>query len=70
MKTKYKILRADRAARDVKVGEVYFYSGHDFYGLCNDDYRATGLDHIALSASRSGEPFFTIPSEDVEALTK
>lgn len=65
---RFRVLRADRAAvSDVKVGELYFH-GVDGYGLCRDDARVTGLQHIMLSATMHGTPSFTIPLMDVERI--
>lgn len=65
---KYRVIRADRASRPVfAVGDVV-HPGHDCYGCASDDTRATGVEHIAVSADESGEPFFTIPRQDVETL--
>lgn len=62
---KYRIIRADRAAKGCKVGEIV-HSGADCYGVASDDTRETGLEHIAVSYNESGIPFFTIPRHDIE----
>lgn len=65
---KYKVIRADRASRPVfAVGDIV-YAGLDGYGCASDDTRATGIEHMAISADPSGMPFFTIPKADVETL--
>lgn len=65
----YRVKRADRASRViVDVGHTV-YPGRDCYGCASDDSRLLGLDYMAVSINESGEPFFTIPREDVELLT-
>lgn len=64
---RYKILRADRAARDIDPSAT-FYRGNDYYGLCEDDQRMTGIEHVAICDNKSGYPFVTIPREDVEEI--
>lgn len=60
-------MRADRAAKTVEVGaRVYRCKGWD-YGCAGDDTRQTGLTHVSVTHSPSGDyPFFTIPLEDLE----
>ena len=67
MSQRYRVIRADRAAKGVLVGDIVErYSGHD-YGIANTDSRATGISHISVTRGQSpDEPFFTIPFEDVE----
>jgi len=64
----FKIIRAERAAAsEVKAGDVC-YSVDDPYGLAADDTEITGIDHVCVSLSEEGIPFFTIPSDDIEPL--
>jgi len=64
MQTKYKVLRSGRSSMPAKAGETLF-PGRDLYGIASDDSRILGFDVIAVSYNQSGEPFFTIPREDV-----
>lgn len=67
--SRYRVRRADRASRViVDVGHTV-YPGRDCYGCASDDSRLLGIDYMAVSINESGEPFFTIPREDVELLT-
>lgn len=67
---KFKVIRADRASRPVfAVGDIV-HPGRDNYGCASDDSRFTGVEHIAVSANENGEPFFTIPREDVEEMDR
>lgn len=63
----FRILRADRAASKVSIGDtVYRCAGHD-YGCSSDDTAMTGIPHISVTLDSSGGyPFFTIPVEDLE----
>lgn len=46
--------------------QVYPYHGYD-YGLCGDDERVTGLEHVAVTLNADGSaPFFTVPQNDLE----
>jgi hypothetical protein len=67
----YRIVRADRAASPVNVGDTVWYCrGHD-YGCANDDSRATGIHHVSVTLKSDGDyPFFTIPREDIAELGK
>lgn len=66
--SRYRITRSDRASRPVfSVGDVV-YRGRDHYGCASDDTRATGIEYIAISPNESGEPFFTIPREDLQVI--
>jgi hypothetical protein len=54
------------------AGTIAFrYIGVD-YGLCRDDERATGLEHIALTLDPNERsiPFFTVPVRDVEEIDR
>ena len=47
---------------------VYRFHGAD-YGLAGEDRRATGVEHMSVTLSPSGDyPFFTVPVTDVEPL--
>ncbi len=53
----------------VKGATVYacFYD----YGLANDDTRATGIPHISVTLDpEGGNPFFTVPVADLEAIPR
>jgi hypothetical protein len=66
---RYRIKRADRASRPCfAVGDIV-YPGRDMYGCASDDSHLLGIEHKAIAPDESGEPFFTIPSEDLELLT-
>lgn len=65
MARRYKVLRVDRSALPVVVGE-WLYPGRDHYGLASDDSRDTGIEHISVSCEMNGTPYFTIPRMDVE----
>jgi hypothetical protein len=65
---RFRVKRVDRASALLKGGAVV-YPGRDMYGCASDDSRIFGVEHIAVSLDQSGEPFFTIPREDVELLT-
>lgn len=64
---RYRILRADRAAptAECRAGQIV-YDGADSFGCASDDTRLLGIEHVAVSASESGLPFFTIPRADIE----
>lgn len=63
---KYKLKRADRAAGPKReVGQVVDIVG-DHYGLARDDTEATGVAHVCVCDNPSGQPFFTVPFEDLE----
>ena len=66
----FKVLRADRAANPVEVGEaVYRCTGYD-YGCARDDTAMRGIVHISVTKDPAGDyPFFTIPLEDLEAVS-
>lgn len=67
---KYRLLRSDRASRVIAdVGHIV-YPGHDSYGCASDDSRLTGIEHTAVSINETGEPFFTIPRQDIEEVEK
>lgn len=69
MLTKYKIIRADRAAIPVEVGDIVYESAKVDYGLANDDTRLTGIPHVSVSLKEDGDyPFFTIPLKDLEVV--
>lgn len=64
----YQVLRTDRAARPdwcPPVGALV-YLGRDCYGCASDDTRITGIEHMSVCANESGQPFFTIPRDDLE----
>lgn len=65
-KPAYKVLRTDRASmpENLRVGDLLYAVGND-YGVAADDSRMTGWPHVAVSHDPSGNPFFTIPREDV-----
>jgi hypothetical protein len=66
--SRYRVKRADRASTgEVSVGDIV-YVGNDCFGCYQDDTRATGIKHGAYSLSPNGEPWFTMPDEDVELL--
>lgn len=44
------------------------YPGRDSYGCANDDTRNSGVEHVAVCDNESGNPFYTIPKRDLEAL--
>lgn len=44
------------------------YPGRDGYGCANEDTRNTGVEHTAVCDNESGEPFYTMPKRDLEAL--
>lgn len=44
------------------------YPGHDNYGCANDDTRTTGIEHVAVSDSQEGIPFYTMPKRDLELI--
>lgn len=65
----FKILRADRAAMPVEVGDVVYNSAKYDYGLANDDTRITGIEHVSVTFKEDGDyPFFTIPRQDLEQI--
>lgn len=65
---RFRVLRGDRAARDdIKTGMVV-YHGRDCYGCASEDTRRTGIEHRAFCLNETGEPFFTMPVEDVERI--
>jgi hypothetical protein len=64
----YTVLRADRGAAGCPPAGTQVYRGRDAYGCANDDTRNEGIDHVACSVNPSGEPFFTIPLEDLEPI--
>ena len=69
MTTKYKIIREDRAAFPVEIGEVVYKSEKYDYGLASDDTRTTGIDYVSVTFKEDGYyPFFTIPRQDLEEL--
>lgn len=64
---KYKIIRSDRAAKDVEVGTIVYDSAKHDYGLSSDDTRMTGIYHVSVTLNEDGDyPFFTIPFVDLE----
>lgn len=68
---KFRIERIDRASLPeafLHIGQ-HVYPGRDGYGCANDDTRDTGIEHVSVSLNESGEPFFTIPREDIEPLS-
>jgi len=67
---RYRLKRTDRLSVSLPLspGQTV-YAGDDGYGCANDDSRRTGIEHIAISLEVSGQPFYTIPREDVEILT-
>jgi len=70
MSKQYKVKRADRAAIPLQVGQIVYESGYDSYGLKNDDTRLTGIEYESFSVNESGKPVFTMPLEDVIAMSK
>ena len=64
MKAPLVLLRSDRASKWFEVGTPLWY-GRDCYGCASDDTRVTGIEHIAVALNETGEPFFTVPREDV-----
>lgn len=69
MPQQYKVMRADRAADEVSVGDfVYDCNGHD-YGIASEDSRTQGIEYVTVTKSPAGDyPFFTIPSMDLDAI--
>lgn len=65
----FKVLRADRSAAKVEIGQlVYDCKRHD-YGCASDDTRMTGVEHVSVTLDPEGDyPFFTIPTADIEAV--
>lgn len=49
-----------------RAGTVVFRPKGWDYGAANDDTRVTGVEHISVTLSSSGDyPFFTIPKRDL-----
>lgn len=61
---RYEVLRVERSRLPVVKGE-WLYPGRDYYGVASTDTRMTGVEHVSVSVEMHGEPFFTIPREDV-----
>jgi len=65
---RYRVKRADRAALEVKVGQILF-KATDHYGLCNDDKAIVGGgEWVAVKYIPSDTGYFTIPEDDVEEI--
>src|ERR1700761_4116821 len=58
----WRVLKGDYAGQLV-------YAGHDPHGCAKYDTRNTGVEHTACSLNESGEPFFTVPKQDLEEVT-
>lgn len=67
IKMRYKVIRNDRAAEPVQLNEL-LWGGADTVGLASEDSNVKGIEHISVSRSNSGIPFFTIPAEDVQKI--
>lgn len=68
---KFRVERVDRASLTgalLHVGQ-HVYPGRDFYGCAAEDSFRFNKPYVAVSLNESGEPFFTIPREDIEPLS-
>lgn len=64
----YKIKSNERANGACSVGDVVYALRKADYGLANDDWRNTGIEHVSVTFNEDGDyPSFTIPVEDLEA---
>lgn len=69
MVKQFRIIREDRAAMEVEVGDIVYDSAKHDYGLANDDTRITGIEHVSVTFKEDGDyPFFTIPRADLEEI--
>lgn len=66
----FKVVRSDRSATPVDIGAtVYPCKGWD-YGCSSEDSRHLGIEFVSVTLEADGGyPFFTIPKEDLVALT-
>lgn len=66
----YQVIRADRAAVEVSVGQIVFNCKLPDYGTASGDTRHTGIPYTSMTKDKKGGyPFFTIPSEDLREVT-
>lgn len=69
MVKQFRVIREDRAAMEVEIGDIVYDSIKHDYGLANDDTRITGIEHVSVTFKEDGDyPFFTIPRQDLEEL--
>lgn len=67
--TRYIMLRDSTIDPSVKAGDTVYRCMNYDYGLAADDTAMTGVKHISVTLSPTGDyPYFTVPERDVEQI--
>lgn len=66
---KYTVLSTPKSNNKIKPGDIVYECVKCDYGCAADDSQMTGVHHISISLSPTGDyPFFTIPAKDLEEI--